>query len=186
MGSRAAWATRGCSGARPPAPDCNTSAVRVFLVSLLAGAVFAAGAAGTIHRGAAAPTFGRGTATLSTSTGNVVLSVEIASTDRQRQRGLMHRRSLGAKAGMVFAYESPASGGFWMKNTLIPLDIAFYDVRGRILRTLRMQPCKADPCPIYSPGVSYRGALEVNAGSFRRWGVSRGDRLTVRAATTAG
>ena len=160
--------------------------MRTFLVSLLAGALLATGAAAAIERGAPGPNFGRGTATLSTSDGDLVLRVEIASTDRQRQRGLMLRRSLGAKAGMVFAYESPTSGGFWMKNTLIPLDIAFYDVRGRILRILRMQPCVEDPCPIYSPGVSYRGALEVNAGSFRRWNVQRGDRLTVRAATAAG
>ncbi len=160
--------------------------MRVFLISLLVVALLATGAAAAIDRGTAAPAFGRGTATLSTKAGNVVLRVEIASTDRQRQRGLMLRRSLGARAGMVFAYESPTSGGFWMKNTLIPLDIAFYDVRGRILRILRMQPCVEDPCPIYSPGVSYRGALEVNAGSFRRWNVQRGDRLTVRAATAAG
>ena len=92
----------------------------------------------------------------------------------------MNRRSLGAKAGMVFLYASPSYGGFWMKNTLIPLDIAFYDVRGRIVRTFRMEPCTRDPCKIYSPGVSYRAALEVNAGSFARWKVKRGDLITVR------
>ncbi len=71
-----------------------------------------------------------------------------------------------------------------MKNTLIPLDIAYYDVRGRIVRTFRMEPCKVDPCKIYSPGVCYRGALEVNAGSFKRWNVKRGDRITVRVNRT--
>ena len=73
------------------------------------------------------------------------------------------------------------TGAFWMKNTLIPLDIAFYDGRGRILRVLTMQPCRVAACPLYDPKVAYRGALEVNAGSFRRWGVGRGDRVVVRA-----
>ena len=92
----------------------------------------------------------------------------------------MNRRSLAADAGMVFVYDGPSYGGFWMKNTLIPLDIAFYDVRGRVVRTFRMTPCKVDPCKIYSPRVSYRGALEVNAGSFRRWNLKRGDTIVVK------
>jgi uncharacterized membrane protein (UPF0127 family) len=49
-----------------------------------------------------------------------------------------------------------------------------------------MQPCREDPCPIYAPRVGYRGALEVNAGSFRRWQVARGDRIVVRPSTRAG
>jgi len=143
-------------------------------------AIAGAGASPDAERGG--PSFGRGTATITTSSGEVVLRVEIARTDAQRQRGLMHRRSLAAKSGMVFVYGSPSSGGFWMKNTLIPLVIAFYDVRGRIVRILRMQPCEEDPCPIYSPNASYRGALEVNAGSFRRWDVRRGDRIAISPA----
>ena len=72
-----------------------------------------------------------------------------------------------------------------MKNTLIPLDIAFYGARGTILRIFTMQPCRREPCRIYDPNVAYRGALEVNAGSFRRWRVRAGDRIAVRA-TRAG
>jgi uncharacterized membrane protein (UPF0127 family) len=82
---------------------------------------------------------------------------------------------------MVFLYPEPHRGSFWMKDTLIPLDIAFADARGRILRIFTMQPCRRDPCRIYDPGVAYRSALEVNAGSFRRWGVHTGDRIAVRA-----
>ncbi len=131
---------------------------------------------------AAATGLDRGTATLSPRAGApVAVQVEIARTRSERQRGLMYRRSLPAKAGMVFAYPSAVRGGFWMKNTLIPLDIAFYDARGKILRILTMQPCRADPCRIYEPNVSYRAALEVNAGSFRRWKVKAGDRIAVRA-----
>jgi uncharacterized protein len=123
----------------------------------------------------------RGTATITTRAGaKVVLKVEIARTPAERQRGLMHRRSLAPKAGMVFAYPTDVRGGFWMKNTLIPLDIAFSDRTGRIVRILTMQPCRRDPCRIYEPGVAYRAALEVNAGSFRRWNVRVGDRVAVR------
>ena len=68
-----------------------------------------------------------------------------------------------------------------MKDTLIPLDIAFYDGRGRILRILTMQPCRRDPCRLYDPNVDFRAALEVKAGSFRRWGVRSGDRIVLRA-----
>ncbi len=123
----------------------------------------------------------RGTATITAPTGapRVVVTAELARTPAERQRGLMHRRTLGAKAGMVFLYPQSNRGGFWMKNTLIPLDIAFADGRGQILRILTMQPCRRDPCRIYDPKVTYRTALEVNAGSFRRWGVRVGDRLRV-------
>lgn len=123
----------------------------------------------------------RGGARITAPTGKqrVVLTVELAETNAARQRGLMYRRSLGTKAGMAFLYPRDIRGGFWMKNTLIPLDIAFADARGQILRILTMQPCRRDPCRIYDPKVSYRTALEVNAGSFRRWGVRTGDRLRV-------
>lgn len=147
-----------------------------LLALVVAAAAVAAGAA-------AATTDDRGTATITTGAGTrVVLQVEIARTVPERQQGLMHRRSLPAKAGMVFVYPRDVRSGFWMKNTLIPLDVAFSDARGRILRILTMQPCRADPCRIYEPDVSYRTALEVNAGSFRRWKVKAGDRVTVRTA----
>ena len=80
---------------------------------------------------------------------------------------------------MVFVFERPENGSFWMKNTLIPLSIAFFDADGRILRILDMEPCEADPCPVYDPEVAYRGALEVNKGVFARWRVSEGDRVRV-------
>ena len=125
----------------------------------------------------------RGTATITTRAGTkVVVQVELARTSAERARGLMARRSLPASAGMVFLYPAPHRGGFWMKDTLIPLDIAFADARGKILRILTMQPCRADPCRIYEPNVSYRAALEVNAGAFRRWKVKPGDRVTIRTA----
>ena len=90
----------------------------------------------------------------------------------------MGRRTLAARAGMLFVCSEDATGGYWMKDTLIPLDSAFINSRGRILRTFTMTPCRKDPCRVYDPGVRYRSALEVNAGSFRRWGVRAGDRVS--------
>jgi uncharacterized protein len=114
-----------------------------------------------------------------TPEGERTIAVEIADSEGERARGLMGRESLDADAGMVFVFPAETSGAFWMKNTLIPLSIAFYDVNGRILRILDMEPCRRDPCPLYDPGVSYRGALEVNRGAFREWGVGEGDTLTL-------
>lgn len=108
------------------------------------------------------------------------LDVELAETPEERQQGLMHRQSLAERSGMLFLFQEPTSGGFWMKDTLIPLSIAFLDADGRILRILDMEPCRADPCPVYVPGVAYRAALEVNQGAFERAGVKVGDRVTVQ------
>ena len=154
--------------------------MRLALIALLAVTLAVASASG-------GGGFDRGTATISGPSGakRIALRVELARTPAQREQGLMNRRSLGAKAGMVFLYPEDHRGGFWMKNTLIPLDIAFANARGRILRVFTMQPCRRDPCRIYDPGVAYRSALDVNAGSFRRWGVRARDRITVRA-TPAG
>jgi uncharacterized protein len=114
---------------------------------------------------------------IDTAGGEVTITVEVADTPAKRERGLMGRESLAADAGMVFVFPKDTKDAFWMKDTLIPLSIAFYDDRGRIVSLLDMQPCRAEPCPLYSPGASYRGALEVNRGAFARWGVRVGDQL---------
>jgi uncharacterized protein len=146
---------------------------RVAVLSL----VLLAGLAATAL---AATPFPRGKAVISTGARTVVLNVEIAETPEQQSLGLMHRRRLAPNAGMVFVFDGPTGSGFWMKNTLIPLAIAFFDARGRIVRIMTMEPCRADPCPVYSPGVLYRGALEVNRGTFGRLGIGRGDVVRVR------
>jgi uncharacterized membrane protein (UPF0127 family) len=68
-----------------------------------------------------------------------------------------------------------------MRNTLIPLSIAFFDSTNRIVRILDMEPCDDDQaeCPLYSPETSYRGALEVNQGAFDTWGVAEGDTVLI-------
>jgi uncharacterized protein len=116
-------------------------------------------------------------AVIATGDGEVVVDVEVADTERERRRGLMGRHALADDAGMVFVFPETVSGAFWMKDTLIPLSIAFYDEDGRILRILDMAPCRQDPCRLYDPRVAYRGALEVNRGAFERWGIAEGDRV---------
>jgi uncharacterized membrane protein (UPF0127 family) len=76
---------------------------------------------------------------------------------------------------MAFLFDGSTSEVFWMKDTLIPLSIAFWDGRGRIVAIMDMAPCRADPCPTYGPGVPYAGAVEVNEGFFRQHGVEVGN-----------
>src|SRR5690625_3295048 len=121
----------------------------------------------------------------------VVVQLEIADTADARATGLMHRQHLDADAGMLFVFSAqrPGNTGFWMYNTLIPLDIAFLDDDGHIGRILTMTPCphqRATRCPSYRPGVPYRQAVEMNAGFFDRHSLSEGDRLLTGASCPAG
>jgi uncharacterized protein len=116
-------------------------------------------------------------AVIETDSGDVVVHLEVADTAAEREHGLMGRRELPGDSGMVFVFPEDTTASFWMKDTLIPLSIAFYDEEGRILRILDMEPCRTDPCPLYDPDVAFRGALEVNQGAFARWNVSEGDRV---------
>ncbi len=161
---------------------------RALLLALLIAAVAGCGDGGNGNGGeaertttatATGPVFERGTVVLESERGDVEIEVEIAETPVQQQLGLMHRETLASEAGMVFLFAKETRGGFWMKDTLIPLSIAFFDHDGKILRILDMEPSEADPCPAYDPQISYRGALEVNKGAFARWGVAAGDRIRV-------
>jgi uncharacterized protein len=116
---------------------------------------------------------------IETGSGEVEVPVEVADSSEERAVGLMNRESLPADAGMIFLFDEDTASAFWMKNTLIPLSIAFADEEGTIVSILDMEPCEADPCELYDPGVSYRSALEVNQGAFDDWGVEVGDRLSL-------
>jgi uncharacterized protein len=118
------------------------------------------------------------TAIIETDDEPVMLDVEVAQTQAEREKGLMKRKSLAEDSGMVFFFFEPTSNGFWMKDTLIPLSIAFFDDDGKILKILDMDPCKKNPCKIYYPDVTYFGALEVNQGAFDEWHVEVGDEIS--------
>ncbi len=92
----------------------------------------------------------------------VAFRPEVALTSSERQQGLMFRRKVPVD-GMLFVFPTATSGGFWMKNTRVPLKIVFYDTRGRAVRTMTMTPCREDPCAVYDPGKQYRFALELRA-----------------------
>ena len=98
--------------------------------------------------------------------------VELADTDAKRMKGLMHREKMPVGAGMLFLYDAPSRAVFWMKNTLIPLDMIFADAAGRVLR-VRENAIPHDETPIDGgPGIS--AVLEINGGLARRLGISQG------------
>ncbi|MCI0634904.1 MAG: DUF192 domain-containing protein [Actinobacteria bacterium] len=119
------------------------------------------------------------TATLEIRTSDGVRSfeVEVADTPSERRVGLMHREQLAPVDGMAFLWGEPIEGTFWMKDTLIPLSVAFWDEDGRIVAILDMEPCVADPCPSYGPGEPFLGAVELGQGVFGQAGVEVGDRV---------
>jgi uncharacterized membrane protein (UPF0127 family) len=107
------------------------------------------------------------------------LHVQIAQTARSRERGLMGVKKMPDQVGMAFLFGEPTSTGFWMKDTLIPLDIAFWDSNGRILATSTMTPCRTDSCPVYQPATTYVSSVEMNAGLLAARGIKTGDKVTL-------
>jgi len=91
---------------------------------------------------------------------------ELALTSDARSLGLMNRRKPPAD-GMLFVFPEPTTGGFWMKDTLVPLTIAFFNADGERVRKLSMTPCRTASCPIYEPRRTYRFALELRASDMR-------------------
>ena len=103
------------------------------------------------------------------------LKVEVVATDAERARGLMHRQSLGRDEGMLFIFDEPAYHSMWMKNTLIPLSVAFIDDKGTILNILDMEPQTEDSHMSAGPAIY---AIEVNKGWFAGKKVKAGDKVT--------
>jgi uncharacterized membrane protein (UPF0127 family) len=104
-----------------------------------------------------------------------VVQVELARTPAERSRGLMERRELGADAGMLFVFDETSDHAFWMKNTLIPLDMIFIAEDGRIAGIVaRAVPGDLSP---RSVRAASRYVLEVNGGWSEAHGVGAGDRV---------
>jgi uncharacterized membrane protein (UPF0127 family) len=111
--------------------------------------------------------------------GKHAMGAEVAATQRQRERGLMARTRLPRDSGMIFLFPpGKPVGAFWMKDTLIPLSIAFMvqtdETHYRVVSVMDMQPCRADPCTLYSPGSPYNAAVETSLGWYRENGVLPG------------
>jgi uncharacterized membrane protein (UPF0127 family) len=99
------------------------------------------------------------------------IEAEIAYTDEARQIGLMYRQKMPTSHGMLFVFDQPASHCMWMKNTLLPLSVAFLDDKGRIINIEDMQPQTEDNHCAAQPA---KYALEMNLGWFARHGISPG------------
>ncbi len=110
----------------------------------------------------------------------VPVGVEIADTDAERQTGLMERSTLAKDAGMLFVFEGEQTLSFWMRDTLIPLSIAYIDAEGRIVDIQDMQPLDDVP-PHYVSAEPAQYALEVNQGFFEQRGVTVGDTVELPA-----
>jgi uncharacterized membrane protein (UPF0127 family) len=134
----------------------------------------------------APPTFKRGTVTIVQADRRVVLAVEVADTPETKAMGLMHRTSLPENAGMLFVFDEPQRLAFWMKNTLIPLSIAFITPHWRINDIQDMDPPKpGGDIPIYISRHPAKYALEVNQSFFRRHGITVGARVIYRPAAVS-
>lgn len=102
------------------------------------------------------------------------IEAEVAATQQNRMQGLMHRKSMAPQRGMLFVFDADARHCMWMRNTYLPLAVAFLDDQGRILNVEEMQPqtennhCAAAPA---------RYALEMNTGWFRARGIGPGARI---------
>ncbi len=101
-----------------------------------------------------------------------MLSAEVANTHRTREQGLMFRKSLGENAGMLFVFPKSAYYGMWMKNTILPLSVAFIDEKGIIINIADMKPDSL--VAHYSAGPA-KYALEVNSGWFASRKIDAGD-----------
>ena len=108
--------------------------------------------------------------------GNSSLFAEVADNPQTSANGLMFRDSLPDDHGMLFVFEKPKTASFWMKNTKIPLSIAYIDSAGRILQIESMKPL--DETPVASTSSEVAFALEVNEGWFARNGVSAGAKIS--------
>jgi uncharacterized protein len=135
------------------------------LLTVLAGAVHAECAANTVE--------------LRGPSGVQRFGVEIAETAAERERGLMQRVAMPSAAGMLFVYQAPTHAFFWMKDTLIPLDMIFADATGRVTR-VHSDAVPQDLTPI-DGGEGVRYVLEINAGLAKRMGLAAGSEMRAAA-----
>ena len=107
-----------------------------------------------------------------------VYKLELALTPEDQALGLMFRESLPERTGMLFVFPEDAPHHFWMKNTMIPLDMIWMDASGKVLFiSANTPPCKADPCGTYGPDSSARQVLEIAGGLADREKITVGSTL---------
>jgi uncharacterized membrane protein (UPF0127 family) len=112
---------------------------------------------------------------VTTDSGDIAFATEMATSDDTRSRGLMFREDLPRGAGMLFVFDPPQPVAFWMKNTLIPLDMIFVDRAGMVTR-VHEGAIPGDLTPIEG-GDSVYAVLEINAGLSARYGIRPGAQM---------
>jgi len=112
--------------------------------------------------------------TIRSATGEHRFTVQVAATPEQQEHGLMFYRSLKGNEGMIFPYDPPQSVSFWMKNTLIPLDMVFIRADGTIARIAHAKALDETPVPAGEPVAL---VLEIRAGRAAELGIREGDRV---------
>lgn len=137
---------------------------------MTAAALLAAGAA------VAAESCAEDQVTLRGDWGQARFTIELADDPDERAQGLMHRESMAQSAGMLFVYPEPKQVGFWMKNTLIPLDMIFLDATGTV-KKVHSNAIPHDETPIFGGSPDIKAVLEINGGLSERLGIVAGSEL---------
>jgi len=151
----------------------------------LAALVSACGAAPGKASGAAATPTPAASAAPSPASGpraempsGAVYRLELALTPEEQTQGLMFRENLPDRTGMIFVFGQEADHHFWMKNTMIPLDMIWMDASGKVIFvSANTPPCKADPCPTYGPDAPARQVLEIAGGMAAKENIAVGSTL---------
>jgi hypothetical protein len=111
------------------------------------------------------------------------LTVEVADDDGERAQGLMAVEELPPDDGMAFVFDEATEATFWMKDTLIPLSIAFIDADGTIVTIHEMTPCTTETCRSYGASQPYILAIEANRGWYEAHSIEVGDMARLQVAT---
>jgi uncharacterized protein len=157
----------------------------LVLASACAGGAWSAPPAGasvvpTFDRAAAERAFADARRAEVRFPGGRAIAAQIADTPERIMYGYMFRPQVGDDEGIVFVFPEAGAHSFWMKNTLVPLDIIWMDEARTIVHIqASTPPCRSDPCPGYGPMRAASYVLEVRAGTAAREGLKRGDRLTI-------
>src|SRR3989344_4800222 len=109
----------------------------------------------------------------------IKINAEIADDEQEQMKGLMFREKLNWNDGMLFVFENEQEQTFWMKNTLIPLDIIFIGNNFEIVDIKNAVPCKGEPCALYKSSKPAKYVLEVNGDLTAKRGIMIGDKITL-------
>ena len=115
-----------------------------------------------------------------TTNSEIMVNVEVADTPQKQSQGLMYRENLKLDHGMLFIFDDESILSFWMKDTLIPLDMIFVDKTFRIINVVdNALPCNIEPCPDYSSEKPAKYVIEVNAGFAKTNDIEAGDFISI-------